>query len=1156
MTQDRFLDIKAGLSSSTKMMLDHIKRYLDAGKASAFVGAGFSKNALVPDTVEMKDWNRLGYEFYKRLYGHAPEGNEAIFLNPIHLASEVDSAFGRNELDTIILRSLPDDAIIPGELHKNFLKLKWVDVFTTNYDRLLERAYLDSGRAYSIVTNKTTLLYSKSPRIIKLHGSFPDIRPFIITEEDYRTYPAQYPEFVNTVRQSLIEQLFCLIGFSGDDPNFKSWLGWLRDVMGDQITPVYLITYNKKLHNAQRKLCADQKIDILNLADLPKIDSFQEGYDFFFKYLLESANTLWTGQVRSMYGSIKTTDDLQSITEEMRLVRKSYPGWLSMPLDYYKYFSDVSSNIAIFSWDKITGLTWPLKISFLYEINWRQTISNSPIGFDWFVDSLTNLPYSSEDFDDENAGMVLELKLALLSYYRKKGNFNAYVILVEELEGHRSSMLPAQLRRFYYDRCIKSSVCLEYDQLHQLLKEWSVPFTDYVGVLWKSSILAEIGRQSEAISMLNDSLQHIRRTILTLSEDSFFMQSCWTAIRKALHFYTFEHIDTKEEFPFDAYKTMLHFQRKLMEPRKQPGRLEKHSFHVGRTSSSWHLGSGGFYPEYLWSYRYFSLCEALGQSHGTMNCHIDKELNTFFLEYIFPFAEPYSIGIMVRSNTKDYVKQCISRKNLSVMKAELVDMVFEQYLPCMLSPLKDMAEPLRKRVLNVLAPLLSKLSTKASLPYLIELHKIHQHIYENYSRNIDRDSINVLYENLPLTEYTKVQLENLKLPYILDNVHNQDYPQLGFNLNQLSIDEQATQKIVEGLSDEHLAIQRMALYRANIALLAKGEDGLMKRISQAVVDWRNRAKKGDLLRKSFEYAPEEPGRDKHVRKDLLRMDLKRLKDLDLKNIHSSETLETMEHLLEYYSIFSDLLNDAHHAIIVSKFAELVLNNEKLLTQDDEEDLFGGFYTYMSNVENEMVGYLFKTQHLNLPADVIWQLKESVAQLKKWNYKYLSMEVMLLQYDKSYKETEIKKDIEEKIALRNYYIDAVQALIFLSKKNKNFQGIIHRIIHFSMFSNSNMVHWWLHYLMLFIKNDMLLKGTHAELLKMLDHIYAHLEESTDDVEVINDIFTNTAKVAGAAAKKWGDCSETEKWKYIATSGKNIFNEVRYAYDYGYELEIDK
>ena len=1155
MTQDRFLDIKASLSSSMQMMLDHIKRYLDAGKASAFVGAGFSKNALMPDSVEMKDWNRLGLEFYRRLYGHAPEDNEAMFLNPIHLASEVESSFGRNELDNLIYRSLPDDALVPGNLHKNLLALKWVDMFTTNYDRLLERACFDSGRPYSIVTNKSTLLYSKSPRIIKLHGSFPDIRPFIITEEDYRIYPAQYPEFVNTVRQSLIEQLFCLIGFSGDDPNFKCWLGWLRDVMGNQIAPAYLITYNKKLHNAQRKLFAAQKIEILNLADLPKVEGFQEGYEFFFKYLSESESTQWTGAIRSMFKSIETTDDLKSITSEMHSVRTSYPGWLTMPAEYYKNFSDVSSNIATFSWDKIVGLTWPMKIAFLYEVNWRQAISNTPIGFDWFIDSLTNLPYTSEEFDEDNAVMVLELKLALLSYYRKKGNFEAYTLLVEDLNEHKTVLLPSQLRKFYYDRCIKASVCLEYDQLLLLLKEWSVPFTDYVGVLWKSVILAEIGSQKEAVSMLNDSLQHIRRTILTTSEDSKFLQSCWTAIRKSLRIYTLEAFDPTEQLPYDAYMTMLHFQRKLMEPRKQPGRSVEHSFHVGRTTSSWHFGSGGFVPEYLWSYRYFTLCEFLGQSHGTLNCQIDKEMNSFFLETIYPFAEPYSIGIMVRSTSKDYVKLCINRKNISQMSTELADMAFQQYMSFCQLPLENMSESLRKKVLNVLVPLLSKLSTKASLHNLLALHEVQQSIYENYPRYLDRDVVNVIYENLPLSEYTKVQLSNLKLPYVLDSVHDYDYPQLGFNLNQLTINDSVVEIIVEGLQDEHRAIQRMALHRANIALLANGEDEQKNRILQAVIDWRNQSTTDDLLRRSFEYAPEDTSKDIHKRKDLLKGDIARLEELSVEHVHGSEVLNTLENLLEYFAIYSDLLTDRHHAKIVSKFADLVLNNEKLLTKDDENEIFGGFHSYMSSVVGEMIGYLFKTQHLSLPADVVQKLRESVDKLKLWDYKYLSMQVMLLQYDKTLKEADIKKEIEEKIALRNYFIDAVQSLIFLSKKNKNFQGIIQRIIHFAMFSTCTMVYDWLYYLMLFIKNDMLLKGSYNELLKMLNHIYNHLEETTDEVEVINDIFTNAAKVAGAAANKWGETPETQKWKKIATSGKNIFNEVRYAYDYGYELKIN-
>ena len=107
--------------------------------------------------------------------------------------------------------------------------------------------------------------------MIKLHGSFPDIRPFIITEEDYRTYPQRFPEFVNTVRQSLIENVLCLIGFSGDDPNFLSWIGWLRDVMGEQASPVYQITYNNQMHDSNIHLSHDLGIDVINLADIKKL---------------------------------------------------------------------------------------------------------------------------------------------------------------------------------------------------------------------------------------------------------------------------------------------------------------------------------------------------------------------------------------------------------------------------------------------------------------------------------------------------------------------------------------------------------------------------------------------------------------------------------------------------------------------------------------------------------------------------------------------------------------------------------------------------------------------------------------------------------------------------------------------------------------------
>ena len=61
---------------------------------------------------------------------------------------------------------------------KNFCGLPWSDVFTTNYDTLLERAgekLLE--KTFTIVTNKNDLVGSSgTTRLIKLHGSFPSQR--------------------------------------------------------------------------------------------------------------------------------------------------------------------------------------------------------------------------------------------------------------------------------------------------------------------------------------------------------------------------------------------------------------------------------------------------------------------------------------------------------------------------------------------------------------------------------------------------------------------------------------------------------------------------------------------------------------------------------------------------------------------------------------------------------------------------------------------------------------------------------------------------------------------------------------------------------------------------------------------------------------------
>ena len=182
------------------------------------IGAGFSKNAVHSRSRPgFPDWSQLGDRFYERLHGRKPEPDRNYLQAPA-LAHEIEAAFGRPALNQMLRDAIPDLQHEPSRLHVNLLDLPWSDVFTTNYDTLLERGCRSViSQRYDVVVNPEDLGHSNRPRIIKLHGSLPSDRPFIVTDEDYRRYPHDFAPFVNAVRQALLENTLCLIGFSGDD---------------------------------------------------------------------------------------------------------------------------------------------------------------------------------------------------------------------------------------------------------------------------------------------------------------------------------------------------------------------------------------------------------------------------------------------------------------------------------------------------------------------------------------------------------------------------------------------------------------------------------------------------------------------------------------------------------------------------------------------------------------------------------------------------------------------------------------------------------------------------------------------------------------------------------------------------------------------------
>lgn len=195
--------------------------------------------------------------------------------NALRLASEYEAAFGRRKLDLLILSQNPDADHQPGSLHRMLMELPWSDVFTTNYDTLLERTEVP-GRSYQPVIKASELTTAFAPRIVKLHGSFPSQTPFIITDDDYRTFPAKFAPFVNSVQQSLIENAFVLLGFSGDDPNFLAWTGWIRDHLGENHAPIYLVG-PLGIGNAERALLIRRGVTPIDLSPIFSGTNVAEG---------------------------------------------------------------------------------------------------------------------------------------------------------------------------------------------------------------------------------------------------------------------------------------------------------------------------------------------------------------------------------------------------------------------------------------------------------------------------------------------------------------------------------------------------------------------------------------------------------------------------------------------------------------------------------------------------------------------------------------------------------------------------------------------------------------------------------------------------------------------------------------------------------------
>lgn len=183
-----------------------------------FVGAGVSMNIGLPAWSGLLDHiaDELGFDprvfktfgdnYLLTEYYYLEKGT----LGP--LRSWMDRAWDKASID-----------VGSSEVHRHIVELEFPIIYTTNYDRWLERAYDNYGIKYDKVANIADLsaLRAGMPQIIKYHGDFDYEDSIVLTEASYFERMNFESHLDYKLKSDMMQYGMLFIGYSMTDINIR-----------------------------------------------------------------------------------------------------------------------------------------------------------------------------------------------------------------------------------------------------------------------------------------------------------------------------------------------------------------------------------------------------------------------------------------------------------------------------------------------------------------------------------------------------------------------------------------------------------------------------------------------------------------------------------------------------------------------------------------------------------------------------------------------------------------------------------------------------------------------------------------------------------------------------------------------------------------------
>lgn len=321
------------------MDIPHIlSQSINSGRVVLFLGSGATIGAKAPSGKEAPKGNDLANILSKEYFGEEKTTKT--------LSSIAELAISETDIHTV-QQFVKDyfDEFEPAEFHLKIPTFRWVAIYTTNYDLVIEKAY----QKQSNKTQNIKCVYKNSDRVdeilrstdsicyVKLHGCITktdDLTiPLILTPDQYVTHKRNRDRLFNRLDEHGHQYTIVFIGYSLDDSDLRQALLSLSESL-DERPRFYTVT--PSLSDAEARMWEKRKITPLKGTFEDFVNSLDETSPIALRNVSRVKKQHEIERIFKNNNLELSSKTVEILLSELSFIRSDMPTNKTHPSEFYK----------------------------------------------------------------------------------------------------------------------------------------------------------------------------------------------------------------------------------------------------------------------------------------------------------------------------------------------------------------------------------------------------------------------------------------------------------------------------------------------------------------------------------------------------------------------------------------------------------------------------------------------------------------------------------------------------------------------------------------------------------------------------------------------------------------------------------------------------